>query len=146
MAKILVLNPNTSRSMTDTIESALTKFSETVDVSVRNVPWGPLSVESETDNILAASAVVDTVWRARQDYDGFVVACFDDPVLEACRELIAQPVVGIGESAIGAAAGSVDRVGVIIVDTRVEQRVTAHCARNGLPEDRLLFGSLNGTV
>lgn len=146
MTKILVLNPNTSPEMTQTIASALTGFRDIVSIDVRNVPWGPFSVESEVDNIVAASAVLDTVWRARNDYDGFVIACFDDPGLDACRELIWQPVVGIGESAIVAARQRAERVGIIVVDTRVITRVAAHCVRNGLTEDRLLFDSLDGTV
>jgi len=143
---ILVVNPNTSPEMTRTIEAALADFDEAVCIDVRNVPWGPLSVESEADNIIAASAVIDTVWNAKDKYDGFVIACFDDPGLEACRELVPQPVVGIGASALLAAKEAVERVGVIVVDTRVVPRVAAHCARNGLDSDRVLFGSLDGTV
>ncbi|MGX1695541.1 aspartate/glutamate racemase family protein [Microbacterium keratanolyticum] len=146
MSRILIVNPNTSTAMTQTIEAAVTGLPADAKIDVRNVPWGPLSVESETDNILAACAVLDTVWNARDDYDGFVIACFDDPGLDACRELVPQPVVGIGESAIMAAARQADRVGVIIVDTRVTDRVAAHCVRHGLTKDRLLFGSLGGTV
>lgn len=146
MTRILVLNPNTSAEMTQTISSALTGFADALTIDVRNVPWGPLSVESEADNIIAAGAVLETIWSTRADYDGFVIACFDDPGLDACRELVSQPVVGIGASAITAAASRVNRVGVIVVDERVVPRVAAHCARNDLAEDRLLFGSLGGTV
>lgn len=146
MKKILVVNPNTSPEMTRTIATALTECSQTLSIDVKNVPWGPFSVESEADNIVAASAVIDTVWSAREHYDGFVIACFDDPGLEACRELVTQPVVGIGESAIMAAKERVERIGVIVVDARVAPRVATHCVRNGLSEDRLLFGSLDGTV
>ena len=37
-------------------------------------------------------------------YDGFVVACFDDPGIGACREIAAGPVVGICEAAMHAAS------------------------------------------
>lgn len=146
MRRILVLNPNTSPDMTATIASALSGYGSTLSIDVQNVPWGPISVESEADNIVAASAVIDTLWSTRGQYDGYVIACFDDPGLAASRELVAQPVVGIGESAIVAARERADRVGVIVVDDRVVPRVAEHCARNGLTEERLVFGSLGGTV
>lgn len=144
--RILVINPNTSEEVTKTIASALSDLSASASIEVKSVPWGPRSVESEADSVVSASAVLETVWNSREDFDGFVVACFDDPGLDACRELVGQPVAGIGESAIIAARDCAERIGVLVVDERVVPRVTTHCARNGLKEDRLVFGSLDGSV
>jgi allantoin racemase len=36
--------------------------------------------------------------------DGFVVACFDDPAIGACRELATGPVIGICEASMHAAS------------------------------------------
>jgi allantoin racemase len=32
------------------------------------------------------------------DFDAFVIACHDDPNLDAMKEITAKPVVGIGEA------------------------------------------------
>ena len=46
------------------------------------------------ERVLAGSA---------EGYDGFVLACFDDPGLHSCRTAVAEPVVGICEAAMHAA-------------------------------------------
>ena len=39
-----------------------------------------------------------------EGYDGFVIACFDEPGIGACREVATGPVVGICEAAMQAAS------------------------------------------
>ena len=51
---------------------------------------------------LAVPGLLDAI--ARHPADGYVVACFGDPGLDAARELAAGPVVGIAEAAMRTAA------------------------------------------
>jgi len=59
---------------------------------------GPAAVESHTDEAWAALVVAQQV--AAAEADGYVVACFGDPGLDAARELTTGPVVGIAEAAM----------------------------------------------
>jgi allantoin racemase len=58
-----------------------------------------VAIESHADEVLAAPGVVEAVRDGeRAGYDGFVVACFGDPGLDAAREMATGPVVGIAEA------------------------------------------------
>src|SRR5262249_60988953 len=58
-----------------------------------------------------------------QGMDGYVVACFGDPGLLACREVARGPVLGIAEAAMHAA--SFVATGFSIVTTLARTRVIA---------------------
>jgi allantoin racemase len=63
---------------------------------------GPAAVESHTDEAWAALVVAQQVASAEAAgmADGYVIACFGDPGLDAARELTAGPVIGIAEAAM----------------------------------------------
>lgn len=116
--RIHLINPNTSRAMTDKIAvTAREVAGPDVDV-VATCPEpgaGPAAVESHTDEAWAALVVAQQVAAAEAagvgpadggepdgvgPADGYVVACFGDPGLDAARELTDGPVVGIAEAAM----------------------------------------------
>ena len=100
--RIAVINPNTSESMTATIAAAATRAvaPDTVIVPVTNTT-GAASIESHLDEALAVPGMVDAIRRLEGDrVDGYVLACFGDPGLDAAREVAAGPVVGIAEAAM----------------------------------------------
>jgi allantoin racemase len=99
--KILVVNPNTTGSMTALIGACARAATSGPGVTVDavNPATGPVSIESHRDEVLAAVGVVEEVEAgAAAGYDGFVIACFGDPGLLAAREVVAGPVVGIAEA------------------------------------------------
>jgi allantoin racemase len=98
---IKVINPNTSRRMTETIgRSARAVAGQGVEVLAVTAPMGPASIESHYDEALAVPGLLaETV-----DADGYVIACFGDPGLDAAREVAAGPVVGMAEAAMRAAS------------------------------------------
>jgi len=76
-----------------------------IDVTVDSLEKGPVSVECEYDCTLAAPHVVALARDAEhKGCDGIVVYCFDDPGVNACKEVLHIPVVGAGEAAIIMAA------------------------------------------
>jgi allantoin racemase len=100
--RIAVLNPNTTQRMTDLMSSCAAPLvdpgTELVAITNRT---GPASIESHVDEALALPGVLKSVAAAEADgVDGFVLACFGDPGLDACRELASGPVVGIAEAAM----------------------------------------------
>ncbi|WP_129667439.1 aspartate/glutamate racemase family protein [Phytoactinopolyspora endophytica] len=103
--RILVVNPNTTASMTALIgEHARTAAGPGVLVDAVNPDTGPVSVESHVDEAMAVPGVLREISAGEHaGYDGYVIACFGDPGLLAARELARGPVVGIAETAMRAA-------------------------------------------
>lgn len=103
--RIRVINPNTTVSMTTLIEaSARAVAGPGVLVEAVTSPAGPASIESHYDEALAVPGLLAAVAAGERDgCDGYVVACFGDPGLDAARELATGPVVGIAEAAMHAA-------------------------------------------
>lgn len=104
--RILVVNPNTTASMTALIRRcARAVAGPGVTVDAVNPASGPESIESHYDEAIAAPGVLAEVAVGQAaGYDGYVVACFGDPGLLAARELATGPVVGIAEAAMHTAA------------------------------------------
>ncbi|MFI1987952.1 aspartate/glutamate racemase family protein [Actinoplanes sp. NPDC020271] len=102
---IRVVNPNTTASMTGLIEaSARAVAGPGVVVEGVTATMGPASIESHYDEALAVPGLLAAVTAGERDgVDGYVVACFGDPGVDAAREVAAGPVVGIAEAAMHAA-------------------------------------------
>jgi allantoin racemase len=102
--KLTVLNPNTTESMTRLIErNAAAVAGAGVRLVAVNPSSGPASIESHYEEALAAVALLDVI-KADQEgpdpSDGYLIACFGDPGLDAAREVSPGPVVGIAEAAM----------------------------------------------
>lgn len=106
MTRIWVINPNTTATMTDKIAACAGAVAGS-DVILTGVTSqiGPESIESYYDEALSVPGVLQAVQRGeREGVDGYVIACFGDPGLDAARELAAGPVIGIAEAAMQAAS------------------------------------------
>ncbi|OLR92532.1 aspartate/glutamate racemase family protein [Actinokineospora bangkokensis] len=100
--ELLVINPNTSAPMTALVERAARAVAGP-GTRVRAVTpaMGPASIESHYDEALAVPGVLAEVAAGeRAGVDGYVLACFGDPGLDAAREVATGPVVGIAEAAM----------------------------------------------
>ena len=103
---ITVVNPNTTESMTALIGKAAAAVAS-AGTTVRAVTpaMGPASIESHYDEALAVPGLLAEIAAGEAaGSDGYVIACFGDPGLEAARELARGPVVGIAEAAMRTAA------------------------------------------
>lgn len=118
--RILVINPNTTDSMTDDIAvSARTGLLPPTEVTTISAPWGPRSIEGHFEEALAGVAVCEAVAANRDAYDAFVIACFGDPGLYAAREIADVPVVGIAEAAMLSACMLAHRFSIVTVIPRI---------------------------
>ncbi|MFP1879696.1 aspartate/glutamate racemase family protein [Lonsdalea quercina] len=99
---IQVINPNTSREMTETIGSAARRAAHAgTEILSVCASHGAPSIEGHADEAIAALGVLEQIRLGRaQGVHGHVIACFGDPGLLAARELAAAPVVGIAEAAM----------------------------------------------
>jgi allantoin racemase len=103
---IKVINPNTSQAMTAAIGlSASSVAAPGTVVETVNPAMGPSAIESHYDEALAIPGVLTEIASGEQSgVDGYVIACFGDPGLDAAREIARGPVVGIAEAAMRTAA------------------------------------------
>lgn len=105
--KILVINPNTTATMTDKIgREARRHAASGSEIIATNPSMGPVSIEGHYDEAMSVIGVLDVLRRAEAEggYAGAVIACFGDPGLLAAREVFSGPVLGIAEAAMHAAS------------------------------------------
>jgi allantoin racemase len=104
--RIMVINPNTTASMTAKIgEAARAVAAAGTEIIAVNPAAGPVSIEGHYDEAVAAVALLEEVRRGEAEgADGYVIACFGDPGLLAAREVATGPVLGIAEAAMHAAS------------------------------------------
>lgn len=102
--RILVVNPNTTASMTEKAgDAARAVAAPGTEIVAANPAMGPASIEGYYDEALAVPGLLEVIAaheRAAPGIDGVVIACFDDVGLDAARCLSAAPVVGICEAAM----------------------------------------------
>ena len=97
--RILVLNPNTTASMTAKIGAAARRVaSKGTEIIASNPAKGPASIEGYYDEAMSLAGLLAVI-RNTPDFDAVVLACFDDTGLDAARCLTDKPVIGIGEAA-----------------------------------------------
>ena len=97
--ELLVVNPNTTASMTEKIATAARRVAAPgTRIEAVNPTMGPVSIEGFYDEAFCVPGLLEIV-RARR-VDAVVIACFDDTGLDAARTVAAGPVVGICEAAM----------------------------------------------
>nr|WP_259373735.1 aspartate/glutamate racemase family protein [Rubrivivax gelatinosus] len=103
---MLLINPNTSAAMTASIAAAAREIAAAgTEIIARQPSFGPASIEGHFDDAFGAAGVAEQARLAAGDgVDATVIACFGDPGLDAAREVLAGPVLGIAEAAFHAAA------------------------------------------
>ncbi|MCC6147088.1 MAG: aspartate/glutamate racemase family protein [Anaerolineaceae bacterium] len=121
MPKILVINPNTSASMSADIRATAQKVFKTPwEVSVANALAGPESLESWYDYHLASVTILPLLAQY-PDIEGVVLACFGDPGLYVLKEICKAPVVGIAEAAMAMSLLVGGRFGILAGMNRAVQ-------------------------
>lgn len=98
--KIALINPNSTAGMTEKARlAAIGAAAPGTEIAASNPSGTPPSIEGHYDEAVSVPGLLAEIKKAK-DADGFVVACFDDPGLAACREITAAPVVGLCEAAM----------------------------------------------
>lgn len=102
--KLLLINPNTTQSMTDALAQAARQVAAAgTQITACQPSFGPASIEGFFDEALAAAGVAEQL-RHPPPHDAVVIACFGDPGLDAAREATRAPVLGIAEAAFHVAS------------------------------------------
>jgi allantoin racemase len=132
--EILVVNPNTTASMTAAIGRAAERVAAPgTRITAVNPETGPESIEGYYDEALALRGLLAEVARGEQrGVAGHVLACFDDTGLDAARALARAPVVGIGEAAFHAASLIAGKFSVVTTLSRSIPAIEQNLVKYGL--------------
>ena len=102
--RILIVNVNTTPSMTDGIAAQARKFASPGTEIVGLTPrFGAESVEGNFESYLCAVGVMDAVMRYDQPFDAVIQAGYGEHGREGLQELLEVPVVDITEAAASTA-------------------------------------------
>ena len=134
--RILIINPNTSESMTDKIRMvAEAAKRDDCEVTVICPQRGPITIESSYDEAYAIAPTIDLVKQANEEgYDAIILACFCDVGVEAAKEISSIPVFGLEETTLSVALLLGGKFGIM---TEKRPRVAMkelHVRRHGLLE------------
>lgn len=132
---IVVINPNSNQAVTDGLDRALDPFRLEGGPAIECVTLeeGPFGIESQVQSDQVVLPLVRLV-ESRKDASAFVIACYSDPGLDACRSVSAVPVFGIQESGVLTALARGDRIGIIGISKASERRHRLFMRRMGVLE------------
>lgn len=113
--KVLVINPNSNGAVTAAMREAVSSLAvgTGVEIETRSLAGAPFGIESEADAAKVAPMLAELVRAEEAQYSAFVIGCFLDPGLAACRYVTGKPVFGIGECSVYAALSLADQFGVL---------------------------------
>jgi allantoin racemase len=130
--RLLVINPNTTASMTRKIEAAAQAVAgPDTEIIATNSQDGPASIQGYLDGASCLPGLLIEAAR-HPDADAIVVACFDDTGVDALRCTTTAPVIGIGEAAYHAASMISAKFSVITTLSRSVPVLETNLLRYGL--------------
>ena len=100
--KLAIINPNSTESMTLKCQEVALKFKNSdTEIWASNPTDSPKSIEGHYDEVQSLMGLMQELKKAEKwGADAYIIACFDDPGIEAARELVSGPVIGICEAAM----------------------------------------------
>ena len=114
---ILVINPNSTESMTHGIDAACEplRIAGGPAIETATLKEGPPGIETQQHVDGVILPLVSFVRGREKQYDAFVIACYSDPGLHSVREATKKPVLGIAECGILTALTLGQKFGVIAI-------------------------------
>jgi allantoin racemase len=130
--QLLIINPNTTASMTAKIAAAATAVAlPDTQIKAVNPEHGPASIQGYYEEALCLPGILQLV-EENTAADAIVLACFDDTGLDAVRCMTDAPVLGIGEAGYHAASVLSNRFSVITTLARSVPALEHNLSRYGL--------------
>lgn len=130
--RILVINPNTTASMTDKIgRAAQAAASPSTQIVAVNPQDGPPSIEGYFDEVFVVPGIIAEMAKAGA-VGAYVIACFDDTGLDAARCATEVPVIGIGEAAFHMATLIAGKFSVVTTLARSVPAIEHNLSKYGL--------------
>lgn len=115
--RLLVINPNSSQTVTDGISAALEAFRYNGGpiIDCATLAEGPPGIETQRHVDQVVDPLCALIEREDGQSDGFVIACFSDPGLHSARSITRKPVMGISECGFLTATTLGERFGIIAI-------------------------------
>lgn len=150
MARILMINPNSSKVMTQSMAQCLEGIADktTHQIECIELAKSPPGINTDED----AKAVVPHILEAveQEQADAIVIGCFSDPGIQAVRQQTSAPVFGIAQCAYLTALGLGQRFGILsmgpssigrhlryLQELKLERRMAGDRSMNLTVEDSL---------
>jgi len=133
MIDILLINPNTTASITDLVLKVAQQFAAP-GTRLRAVSgtFGPRYIASRVGYAIAGHAAVDALANDTGAKDAVVLACFGDPGLDALKEIAGVPVVGMAEASVLQACTLGGRFSIVTGGERWKPMLEEFVAQRGL--------------
>ena len=133
MTTLLLINPNTTQSITDLVLKTAKRFAAK-GTALRAVTgaFGPRYIASRIGYAIAGHAAVDALANDKARKDAVVLACFGDPGLAALKEIAKVPVVGMADASILQACAMGGRFSIVTGGERWQSMLEEFVAGMGL--------------
>jgi Asp/Glu/hydantoin racemase len=144
--RVLLINPNTSAATTELmLRIARKSCGSDIEIEGATAPFGEALITDDGALSTAADAVLAIVDRlAAPGPDGIVIAAFGDPALEAVRERVDLPVVGIAEASMFEAAAGGRKFSVATTTPDLVDAIRRCALRYGLGDQLLSVRTTSG--
>ena len=97
--RLLMLNPNTSQSVTDLIAAAARAAAAPgTEVVPMTAPRGVPYIANRAEAVIGGAVALEMLAASHATVDAAVIAAFADPALGGARELFPIPVIGLAEA------------------------------------------------
>jgi len=115
--KILIINPNSDKQMSlDILKSAENYSGNNIKIYCKNTPGAPHFIENYEDISQSGPGMINLARKYESEFDAFIIACHYDPNLDMMKEILNQPVIGIGEASIKIASMIGHKFSIITTD------------------------------
>ncbi|MCB2160284.1 MAG: aspartate/glutamate racemase family protein [Rhodobacteraceae bacterium] len=141
--KILVLNPNTSESVTEKIAGVARRFARPdTELLFVTAPYGVPYIATRTEALIGGQVALEVIAEREAEVDAVVLAAFGDPGLGALREMFSIPIVGLAEASMLAACTLGRTFSIVSFSTNLQawyrECVEWHRMENRLASIRML--------
>lgn len=141
--KLLVINPNTSRSVTDKIAVvASSVVAEGTEIEFVTASYGVPYIATRGEALIGGRVALEILAERETEFDAAVIAAFGDPGLGAIREMMSIPIVGLTEASILMACPLGRTFSVVSFSSRLEpwyrESIEWHGLSNRLASIRML--------
>jgi Asp/Glu/hydantoin racemase len=118
MPSILIINPNSSVSITDVLKEVVDPAPD-FTYKFFTAPYGPAEIDSYSASIESTAACTQALLAVLDQHDAFLIACYSDhPLIQILREHTKKPVLGIFQaSVLQALALGADKFGIVTTNT-----------------------------
>jgi allantoin racemase len=123
--RIVVLNPNSTESVTEGIDAALDplRLDGGPSIECATLAEGPPGIESDAHVQAVVAPIARFVASREAGAGAFIIACFSDPGLAEARGATRRPVLGMAACGVLTATALGSRFGVVSI---LEQAIPRH--------------------